>query len=68
VDTTKLTVNLIPKAVTAMEEAATLRSDSKTDTVNRALQAYAFFVRALADGNEIYLKDPDGNLHQVRLL
>lgn len=37
---TRMTVNLVPASVAALDRAAELTGDSKTDIVNRALQAY----------------------------
>jgi hypothetical protein len=37
---TKVTVNLTPKAFDALQEAALKTGDTKTDTINRALQVY----------------------------
>ena len=39
-DLTKLTVNLTKRSVIAMEDAAGRSGDTRTDTVNRALQVY----------------------------
>lgn len=39
-------VNLTSKSIRAMEDAAYLTGDSKTDTVNRALQVYLILVQA----------------------
>lgn len=38
---TKLTVNLIPRSVAALDAAALTTGDSRSDVVNRALQLYA---------------------------
>ena len=54
---TQLTVNLIPLAVTALEQAAMLEGNSQTDTVNRALQAYAFIVMQQRTGKRFLLYD-----------
>lgn len=43
---TLLKVNLIPAAVDALDEAADLAGLSRTDVVNRALQAYAALLAA----------------------
>jgi hypothetical protein len=48
-DLVKLTVNLIPKAYEALTWSADLRADTKTDTVNRALQFYAHWIRHTAE-------------------
>lgn len=46
----KLTVNLVPSAQLALDDAALLTGDTKTDTVNRALQLYGAVVRAVEAG------------------
>lgn len=40
-DLTRLTVNLTPRAAEALDRTADRLGDTKTDTVNRALQLYA---------------------------
>lgn len=51
---TKLTVNLTPRAYDALQRAAEVTGDTRTDTVNRALQAYAALVEAShAGGNRM---------------
>jgi hypothetical protein len=42
---TKVSFNAIPRAVTAMELAATNAGLSRTDTLNRAIQLYAAVTR-----------------------
>lgn len=41
---TKLTVNLIPAAMEALNNTAERLGDTRTDTVNRALQLYAAII------------------------
>ena len=54
---TKLTVNLIPAAVLALDQATQIEEDSRTDTVNRALQIYAFLVQKThIEGRTIILR------------
>lgn len=55
-DLTKLTVNLVPKALDALNQAAELTGDTRTDTVNRALQAYAALVEASHAGGNCMLR------------
>ena len=47
-DLTKLMVYLTPKALAALFAGAEVTEDTKTDTVNRALQIYAAMVQAAA--------------------
>ena len=63
---TRLVVNLLPCSVNALERAAAISGDSKTDVVNRALQIYAFHVAEVMGANrQILLRDADGNLEEV---
>jgi hypothetical protein len=55
---TRLTVNLIPRADSALTLAAEISGDSKTDTVNRALQVYAYLMHVLQDGDDILIRHP----------
>jgi len=64
---TRLTVNLIPKAAEALNHAAALSRDSRTDTLNRALQVYDFLLEAQANGAKVYLRQPDSDeLERIR--
>jgi hypothetical protein len=64
---TKLTVNITPRATVALEEASRTNGETKTNVVNRAIQAYAFLTRMMANGWEVVLKDPkDGKEQQVQ--
>lgn len=58
-DLTKLTVHLVPRSVEALGAAAEATGDTRTDTVNRALQAYAEMV---AHPGEFFCFRPDGTL------
>jgi hypothetical protein len=57
---TRLTVNLVPKAEAALDKAVELSGDSKTDTVNRAIQAYAYFLKVKQDGGAVYVREHAG--------
>jgi hypothetical protein len=54
-DFTKLTVNLVPDAVTALERAAEITGYTKTDSVNRALAVYALLVAEHAAGGRVQI-------------
>jgi hypothetical protein len=56
-DLHRVTVNLIPQAWAALEDAAQYQEMNKNDTINRALQIYAFQLRHLAVGQEIHVVD-----------
>ncbi len=62
----RITVNLTARASRALELAARLSGDTKTDTINRALQAYAFLEQVTAQGGSVYIRQkPDSELEQV---
>ena len=64
----KVTVNLIPKAWDAVNATAALLGLSRTDVINRALQAYAFFEQTAAGGSEVLIRSGDGDVQQVKFL
>lgn len=55
-DLTRLTVNLTPRAAAALDRAAELSGDNRTDTINRALSVYAWIEGVRADGGAIYVR------------
>jgi hypothetical protein len=65
---TKLTVNLINKAVEALDSAVVVTQLSKTDTVNRALQVYAFMIEEQEKGGQLLVREPDGTLSRIRMI
>lgn len=62
----KVTVNLIPRASRALRSASKLTGDSKTDTINRALQIYAYLEEINSQGGAIYVRESEDS--EVRLL
>lgn len=65
---TKVTVNLVPRAVTAMEAACTSTKDSKTDTINRALQVYQLVLELMDGRDHFVVEHPDGSKERAYLL
>lgn len=59
-------MNLIPRANAALELAIQITGDSKTDTVNRALQVYAYLEHVISDGGEVMIRQ-DGSTFRVLL-
>ncbi|WP_409461883.1 hypothetical protein [Amycolatopsis sp. GA6-003] len=56
----RVTVNLAPRASRALERAVNITGDSKTDTINRALQVYAYLEEVWAkDGQVLVRNSPD---------
>ena len=65
----RVTVNLAPRAVTALEELVRSTGDSKTDSINQALQIYAYIRAHLDAGGTFYLRDQDSNeLERLHIL
>jgi hypothetical protein len=67
----RLTVNLTKRSDAALQLASDLTGDSKTDTVNRALQVYAYLAQqsqASGPAKKIRLVAPDGTAETVSIL
>jgi len=64
----RITMNLSPKAVTALEEVARTSGLTKTDCVNRALQMYAYLEAEMANGSRLVLVRPGGMESEVKFL
>ena len=52
----RVTVNLIPRAARALEQATDVTELSKTDVINRALQLYAFIEQVMHDGGAVFVQ------------
>lgn len=64
----RITVNLTGRASRALELAAQLTGDSKTDTVNRALQVYAYMEQITARGGSVYVREgADAELERLKV-
>jgi hypothetical protein len=55
----KITVNLVERASRSLELAVSFTGYSKTDTVNRALQLYAYLEFERSIGNQILIRDAE---------
>lgn len=65
---TRITVSLIPKAVEALTALRAEHGHSRTDTVNRALQLYAFISGAQKGGAKVAVQWPSGDVETVTFL
>lgn len=64
----RVTVNLTPRASKALEQVVERTGDTKTDTINRALQVYAFVEKTLQEGGSVYTRrTPDGELERLQI-
>ncbi|MGC7093195.1 hypothetical protein ACPZ19_00880 [Amycolatopsis lurida] len=64
----RVTVNLVPRASRALERATQLTGDSKTDTINRALQVLAVLEEAVDNGGELIIRYKSGEQEVVRFV
>jgi len=66
----RVTVNLVPRASRALQRLVDLTGDSKTDSINRAIQVCAYLEEISANGGDIYVredKDKDSELRIVKM-
>lgn len=62
----KITVGLIERSAQARIVASQLTGLSYADTVNRALQVYAYLMTVIECGGTVYVKETcDGDVEQV---
>lgn len=64
---TKVTVNLLPRTVAALEEASEAAGQSKTDTINRAVQLYNWIQRRLDAGESLQIVSQDGQTREIHI-
>jgi hypothetical protein len=55
----RVTVNLTPRSSRALDDTVALTGDSKTDTINRALQVYAYLEEVTHRGGDILIRTAD---------
>lgn len=63
---TRVTVYLVGSASAALDSAAELTGDTKTDTINRALQVYDHVVRCQAQGERVVWVRPEARMRRHR--
>lgn len=64
----RVTVDLIGPAADALDAACTTTGHTTTDTVNRALQVYAFVAATYTGGGQLLVRHPDGTLSRAVLV
>jgi hypothetical protein len=52
----RLTVNLTSRSSSALEDAVELCGDTKTDTINRAIQIYAYLEQVIRNGGSVHVR------------
>ena len=64
----RVTVNLTARASHALDRASQLTGETKTDTINRALQIYAFLQEITEKGGAIYVREsPEGDPQLIKM-
>jgi hypothetical protein len=64
----RVTVNLTARSSRALDQAVRLTGDSKTDTLNRAIQIYAYIEAVLASGGSIHVREtPDSEPERLKI-
>ncbi len=68
-DLTKVTVNLTPRAVKAVNHIVGHTGDTQTDTINRALVGWAKILRLVeAGGGQLDIEPPAGTPRTIRIV
>jgi hypothetical protein len=57
----RVTVNLTPRAAAALELATEVTGDSKTDTINRAIQIYAYLEHIASKGGTVHIRESESS-------
>ena len=61
-------MNLIARASRALQRVSDLTGDTKTDSINRALQVYAYIEEVNANGGAIYVRETkDSELQLLKM-
>jgi len=64
-----VTVNLTPRSVASLDSLVELTGDTKTDSINKSLQIYAYIQQLLSTGGALYIREPDSaELERLRIL
>ena len=53
----RVTVNLVARASQALQRVSDITGDSKTDSINRAIQIYAYLEDITSRGGSIYVRE-----------
>ncbi|WP_461010714.1 hypothetical protein [Streptomyces capparidis] len=64
----RYSVTLVPPAVEAINQLTAATGLTKTDVINRAVQVYAFIEERIRGGNDVLLRNPDGETERVLIV
>jgi hypothetical protein len=65
---TRVTINLVPPAVQALDELAASTGGNRTDVINRALRVYGWFYAAAGASGRLAYLGADGKPETVVIL
>ncbi len=64
----RITVNLTPRTSAALDLAVKLTDDTKTDTINRAIQIYAYLEQVIRAGGSVHVRESaDAELERLKI-
>jgi hypothetical protein len=64
----RITLNLVPRASRALQMVSALTGDSRTDSINRAIQVYAYLEEVGSRGGAVYVReDKDSELQLLKV-
>ena len=64
----RVTVNFTARSSRALDEVVRLTGDSKTDSLNRAIQIYAYIEQVLLAGGSIHVREtPDAEPERLKI-
>ena len=64
----KYTVQMTPKTVAALKEAAENNYETRTSVINRGVQLYLLITRLISQGWVIVARDGEGREQQIQIL
>jgi hypothetical protein len=65
----RITVNLVARASEALQRVSQRTGDSRTDTINRAIQIYDYLDDVISRGGDVYVRESkDSDLQLVKIL
>lgn len=64
----RITVGLVERAREALAKIMRITGNSKTDSVNRALQLHAYVLEETEKGSQLLIRKPDGTAEIVHLM
>ncbi len=64
----RVTVNLTPRSSRALDSTVAMTGDSKTDTINRAVQVYELVEEIMKAGGALYIRPhAEAELERLRI-